>query len=125
VTVTALALLLTGTLAGCSEDDPVTPGPTLRVERNDYGKRWPLTVDSGVLRCTDGAVTLQTEDGKVYALNAPARRAELGRQVAEVWADDPEAPGSKKEIGLLVAAGLSLCRQGTTSASPTASPSAS
>lgn len=121
-----LVTVLPALVAGCSQDDPVGPGPTHVVHRADFGAKWPLTVDSGTLRCQGeadyGAVTLQT-DGKVYALNVPASSQKLGRPVNEIWADDPEAPGSKKEIGLLVAEGLELCERSGVSPSGSASAS--
>jgi Protein of unknown function (DUF2511) len=119
---TVLILALPLLIAGCSDPDPVGSGPTQVVHRGDFGKKWPLTVDSGVLRCEGdanyGAVTLQVDD-KVYALNAPAATKKLGRPVSDIWANDPEAPGSKKEVGLLVSTGLRLCEQNPSSSSGT------
>lgn len=56
-------------------------GPGVEVHADEYGRRWPLTVDHGILRCDDKAVTFEAPDGIVYALNGPAKVRGLGIDV--------------------------------------------
>ncbi|NLT53572.1 MAG: DUF2511 domain-containing protein [Actinomycetales bacterium] len=124
VPVAALALLVTG----CSASDPVNEdAPGREISKSVFGDQWPLTVDSGRLRCEGpqyhGAVTFEHE-GKVYALNGPATVGKLGRSVSPIWADDPTAPGTKKALGPLVAEGLKFCRGTASSTQDTTAPPA-
>jgi hypothetical protein len=87
------ALLVT--LAGCggsSEEDQ-----SRVISRADLGSKWPLTVESGTLRCGGsggvGAVTFATGSA-TYAVNGTAK-------------DDP---GLKLDMGALTDEGLKLCR---------------
>lgn len=74
---------------------------------------WPLTVDSGLLRCDGangvGAVTIEV-DGTVYALNGVAKGRGKYSDIAPIWADNPAAAGLKKDIGVLIDEGLKLCK---------------
>jgi len=81
-----------------------------RVSRPDIGDAWwPLLVESGTLRCDDGAVTLEV-DGTTYAVNATARALGLGEDLDPIWADEDSLHcGLKKSIAPLVSLGLALC----------------
>ncbi len=83
------------------------------VTRSDFGDEWPLTVDSGVLRCEEGSAVVFKDDadGTVYAVNGMAQTWDLGVDIEEIWADDPDIPEPefRINIGPLLDAGLDLC----------------
>jgi hypothetical protein len=93
-------------LAGCGSSEGV------EVSRSDFGSSWPLTVDSGTLRCEGqkgaGAVVINA-DGTDYAVNGTAKGQGYA-DIDPVWADDPELAGLKISIGPLIDRGLSLCK---------------
>ena len=83
------------------------------VSREEFGSKWPLTVDRGVLSCNGSNGTGQvffTAGGKTYAVNGLARGTKKYPSVDEIWADNPAGPGPKKDIGPLIERGLQLCR---------------
>jgi hypothetical protein len=97
---------------------------TAEVRRADLGSDWPLTVESGVLRCADievagdpsaRSVTFTTTDGTTYAVNATAQEHTDLPPIDPLWADDPAyveddaLRGLKITIWPLVARGLELC----------------
>jgi hypothetical protein len=43
-----------------------------RVTRQDYGERWPLTIDEGILQCVRNGVFLKV-GSQVYAINGTAK----------------------------------------------------
>jgi Protein of unknown function (DUF2511) len=87
------------------------------VSRTDYGNDWPLTVESGTLRCDPpSAVTFTTENGTTYWINGTAASMADGNgwlDVEPIWADDPdptyEGLDLKINIGPLIDDGLTLC----------------
>lgn len=84
------------------------------VRAADYGEDWPLTVNSGVLRCDEpGAVTF-TSGGTTYWINGTAGNFadENGwLDVEPIWRDDPEDPDPafRVDISPLLDGGLALC----------------
>lgn len=85
-----------------------------RISRSQYGKRWPLRVDSGTVSCNDGAITFTDNHGTIYWVNGTAgdeAKEEGWRDIHPIWADNPHRYlGPKKNIGPLIDAGLGLCR---------------
>lgn len=73
---------------------------------------WPLTVDSGVLKCEgsggQGNVTIVV-DGKTYAVNGSAKGDKDNLDIQPIWAD-AETAGLKKDISPLLDEGLKLCK---------------
>jgi hypothetical protein len=93
---------------------PLPPTPTARpsgaVSRAQYGTAWPLTVESGTLRCAPGrAVVFRTTDGTDYAVNGTAMDGSY-EDIRAIWADDPTGVAPKIDISPLIQAGLKLCR---------------
>ena len=101
--------------------EPSTPGKprfdTQEVSRADFGDRWPLTVEEGVLVCSrEGSrviVTfLVTGSTREYALNASAERQGFP-PINPIWADDPRyassGAGIKVAITPLRSRALALC----------------
>ncbi|WPD17984.1 DUF2511 domain-containing protein [Thermaerobacter composti] len=126
----ALGVLVLFLLAGCS-GDPSTGNATqtttpanqepgqnetassshdealgTRISAEDLGEEWPLTVDSGYLRCDQQAVIFH-HDGVDYAVNGTAKSRGLP-PIDPIWADGDIA-GTKKDIGPLIQRGLTLC----------------
>jgi hypothetical protein len=94
---------------GDSSDSSGSDEPEGHVSAADFGKRWPLTVDEGVLACDGsngtGAVTFET-DGKTYGLNglAPQNLPDID----PIWKMD-NTTGLRVDISPLINAGLKLC----------------
>lgn len=115
------AAALAATLAGCGHSgggstDAASSGSTDAANSKQVSREsipdWPLTVDSGLLRCDGangvGAVTIEV-DGTVYALNGVAKGRGTYSDIAPIWADNPAAAGLKKNIGVMIDEGLKLC----------------
>lgn len=102
IVIGAIALLA---VAGCGAEGT-------EVSRDDFGSSWPLTVDSGTLRCEGeggfGAVVINA-DGTDYAVNGVAK-GQGYEPIDPIWADDPELAGLKVSIGPLIDRGLALCK---------------
>jgi hypothetical protein len=83
-----------GTNGAPGSDDPGY------VSRAEFGARWPLTVDAGILRCrVPGIVTFES-NGVVYALSGNAEAVALGNDIGPIWAD--EANGRPKDLRPLI-----------------------
>jgi hypothetical protein len=95
-----------------SPDSPA--GTELRVSRvefEDSGRTWPLTVGSGALTCDPvGSVSFTADGGGTYAVNGTAKTHTSWPDIDQIWADAPDGPGPKADIGDLIDAGLALCR---------------
>jgi hypothetical protein len=100
-------------LTACGESGSGTAANERSVSRADYGSAWPLTVESGTLRCEEaGAVTFTSDDGATYWVNGTAgneAEARGWKNIRPIWADDPTAEGLKISIGPLIDDGLALC----------------
>ena len=102
-TAAFLALALTacgGT--GSGDGDGVT------VSRSEYGDSWPLTVDSGTLRCEPPSAVVFKVDGTDYGVNGMAKTNGYA-DIAPIWAADPSGNAPKKNIAALIQRGLELC----------------
>lgn len=89
-------------LTGCGH-------PGTKMTRSEYGDRWPLTVNEGVVSYDRGV--LFTTNGVTYAVNGTAlsNHQDLPK-INEIWADDTRYPGMgiKKDIGVIIDKGLEL-----------------
>ncbi len=99
----------------------------IRVE--DFGRDWPLTVNSGELQCTGAGVVTFRSGGVVYAVNGTATAAghapiepiwkhneAMYRTMAEATGSTVEAARSRFgplriNIGPIIEAGLALCER--------------
>ena len=94
----------TGTVA-------VDPCARVTVTAEQFGDRWPLTVDRGEVWCVDclAALFRDPETNTLYGLNgiAMSRGAE---EIRPIWRDNPEIPGTKIDIGVLIDLALERCR---------------
>jgi hypothetical protein len=73
---------------GCTEQ------PVAQISAGDYGKRWPLNVESGELRCDmhgESMAVILNARGEDWGVNGAAKA--LGfRDLAEITRDAPPAP---------------------------------
>jgi hypothetical protein len=90
-------------LTACGSSD----GGGVQVSRSDFGKDWPLTVESGTLNCEGAGAVTFTADGTTYAVNGLASGMDEWPEIDSIWADAPG--GLKKDIGPLIDRGLEIC----------------
>lgn len=94
------SLFATLLLVGCSSEKDVSSA--------DFGDAWPLTVESGAVKCVSPNAAVFIHEGKEYQLNGAASSKGY-RKINRIWADNPQIPGTKKDIGPLLKAALDLC----------------
>lgn len=76
------------------------------INRDDLGDDWPFVVDSVVIK-RRGTTALHVRPGpphkiKIYALNGSAKtHLGLPEMDGQIWADNPEIPGTKKSLSPL------------------------
>lgn len=95
---------------GACGSEPVADASERTVTKAENGSSWPLTVDEITLHCELNMVTGTTQ-GKTYAINGSAKgeREEHGwRDLSEIWADDPNVAGLKKDVSGLIQQRLEL-----------------
>ena len=100
-------ILLVVVLAACGSCGEGGGGTGEEVSRADFGKDWPLTVESGTLKCEGGWAVTSTTNGTTYAVNGLASGMNQCPEIDPIWADAPQ--GLKKDIGPLIDRGLELC----------------
>ena len=77
------------------------------VTKEQYGDKWPLIVNSGLLKCDRGAIVF-IHNGIKYAVNGIA----MGRgypDIEPIWKDHPSGYIPKISIRPLINDGLKLC----------------
>ncbi len=79
------------------------------MSRQQLGKRWPLTVTSGVVRCEGAGEVYFEAQGTTYAVNGLALGRDRAPEIDRIWAPDPELKGLKIDIGPIIDKGLDLC----------------
>lgn len=103
-----LALLQLVLLAGLAACTPDKGFKAHEISREDYGDRWPLTVDAAVLACEPGGVPTVTVDGTTYGLNAAdEREIRSAFRLERILAD--ESDGGRKDAAVLLRDALALC----------------
>jgi hypothetical protein len=89
----------------------------IEISREEYGAAWPFTVDRGILKgvrvgkTSDGSPLAHltfTAQGKVYAVNGLARGTKKYAEIEDIWAANPEIPGTRIDIGPIIDRGLKL-----------------
>ncbi len=87
------------------------PSTGREVTRQEFGDRWPFTVERGVVICLVGHVAVFRAGGVTYALNGLARQRGGYADIRPIWLDDPEYPGLLKvSLGPILDAALDLCK---------------
>jgi hypothetical protein len=91
-------------------DHPGGPdGSSVSVSKADFGKDWPLTVDSGTLHCEGAGTVTFASGGTTYAVNGFAIGEHKYADIQAIWAKDPSGMVPRKDIGPLIQHGLKLC----------------
>jgi len=101
-------LLLTAFIISCANEN------TLKFKKENYGKRWPFSVDEIEVYCAGyKEIYCKANDGKTYALNGSAKGASRDNpeisKVEDIWLDDPEFDGLKIPYSDFIGEGLKLC----------------
>lgn len=94
-------VLLTG-LVACSGDE---------ISKEQLGDDWPLTVESGVLKCIDDngiLLAIIEVNGVEYQLNGAAKS--MGYENIDIiWSNNPSIPGARLSLSPLISKALELC----------------
>ena len=98
----AILFLILFSVGACSQAG-------VEVTEEEYGEEWPFTVSSGVLECRHYLEVVISADGNTYALNGTAMGKRDYKELEEIWAENPEYPGSKKSVSDVIRRGLDLC----------------
>lgn len=85
---------------------------------SDLGENWPFTIDAARILCAEHnslflTAARQPGSSKMYPLNGAARsRADrLGADpLEEIWAENPEAPGTRLSVSGAIRIGLDRCK---------------
>ncbi len=83
-------------------------GETSEVHRSDVGSGWPLTVDSVLLTCHEGVVSVQV-DGRTDMIDRTTGTRQMSSTFVEVWWPDPSQPQGRMSLEPLVEHGEALC----------------
>ena len=79
------------------------------VSREQFGEKWPLTVEKGEVECIDGFIAVFHHEGKTWALNGAAQSRGYP-EIELIWRDNPSIPGFKINIGPLIDLALKQCK---------------
>lgn len=92
------------------EQDQPQPSaaPGVEVTREEYGDRWPFTVDSGRVECRQGGAVVFVVGDWVYQLNGIASQKGYAN-LAPIWRDNPDIPGSKVSVGPMIRLAQQQC----------------
>ncbi len=90
-----------------ADPKPATDPCRVFVSRQQFGDKWPLTVESGEVECLKGFIILFHTSGKTYALNGGAIDSGYSR-IEPIWQNDPQYPGLKVSITPLLKVGLDM-----------------
>ena len=95
-------LVLFGYLVGEIPDTDNAVSHSVYVSKDQFGSKWPLTVDGGRIECIDGFIAVIHVGGMAYALNGAAESRGYS-PINPIWRDNPDMPGLKVDIGPLIA----------------------
>lgn len=108
VLVAALMVLSACSLSEDASDEPASNEQ--KMSRADLGDDWPLTVESGIVRCEGaGEIYFDAANGTTYAVNGLALGRDTAPKIDPIWANNPDIKGTKINIGPIIDQGLELC----------------
>ena len=85
----------------------------VRITRDEYGEKWPFTVDEGILNCEIASAVVLRVGGTTYGVNGLG--ANRYGPIDPIWrdhpsaAEDPRFKGRKVNMGPIIDRGLLLC----------------
>jgi len=85
----------------------------IRITKNELGKDWAFTVESGILECVGEnglGELLFINDSKTYAVNGVAISSKKYLPIEDIWAENPSISGTKKSLSKIIELGLKLCK---------------
>jgi hypothetical protein len=83
-------------------------GETSEVHRSEVESGWPLTVDSVLLTCSEGVVSVQVE-GRTDVIDVATTTRDVSSRFAEIWAYDESGSNGRMSLKPLIEQGDSLC----------------
>jgi len=98
------SLLFALCLSACKDETGI------RVTKEEYGERWPFTVDEGYLDCKGFREVIFRVGRKEYGLSGEAVGAEKYLNIDPIWREDPQMKGTKIIVTPLVQKGLGICK---------------
>lgn len=83
----------------------------VKLTKADFGERWPLTIDEGIIDCVNQSVIFKTNKN-TYAVNGTAKNRNEYSDIMEIWKVDTSYhdPNVRMDISPLLDAGLKLCK---------------
>lgn len=123
--LTAISAIILSSCTGESETQSEEISHEKVVSRSMYGDEWPLTVESGTLKCLGYGGVVFISNGRIYGLNGTAKTYGRDKGYVDlhtIWADDTtlikslmavgatrEEASAKISIQPLIESGLELC----------------
>src|SRR5919205_2500571 len=96
---TTILLILPFMIVACSHQQPTSSGSSTaqpqispneaKINKQEFGKDWPFTVDEGILACKGSGGASEVifmANGATYAVNGVAKATKKYRPIDEVWA---------------------------------------
>jgi hypothetical protein len=83
-------------------------GESREVHRSDVGSGWPLNVESVLLTCSEGVVSVQFE-GRTDVIDRTTGTRGVSSRFVDVWSPDSSQPNGRMSLEPLVEHGESLC----------------
>jgi len=72
------------------------------------GSEWPLAVDSALLACNEGVVSVQVE-GRTDVIDRTTGTQSVSSRFMEMWSPDASQPNGRMNLEPLIEHGESLC----------------
>ena len=109
-----LIIIMALTLASIFSSESMASKYVTKIDFEERGLDWPLSVDAGYLHCKsrDGLtpVWFETANGKKYNVNGAADTLRLFEPIEPIWANDGDSDDSiKVSISDLIKEGLKVC----------------
>lgn len=99
-----VALIVMCLIPACSQEKK-----GINVSKDEFGDKWPFTVEAGVVDCVKGGGAIFKSNGQSYQLNGTA--SHMGFQpINPIWRDNPDIKGTKINIGPMISLALQQCR---------------
>jgi hypothetical protein len=111
--IISILIGLTITLFSCTTTTKEQEVLKVLVKQEDYGEKWPFTVNEGYVACEEGTYVIFIAHNVKYALNGTAQtiRKQRGYNAIDfIWKNDPKFPGLKIGYAPFLKLGNDLCR---------------